>query len=228
MELIELNANIRTTTGNGPARVLRSAGRTPAVLYGPKIDTVQLSVDTKEMEQILKETASSQVLLELKVHNGETYSKTVIVKELQIHPTSEVILHADFYVIEMDQVITVNVAVETVGKSVGVEEGGLLQILRRELEVTCLPANIPESIKVDISELSIGDSLHIKSIELPEGVEIITESDFTVLTVVSAAIEVEEPEEEEIEGEEVEGETEEGGEEADKDADAKDADTKDA
>lgn len=136
MELIELNANVRTKTGNGPARVLRTAGRMPAVLYGPTIDPVQLSVDVKELEQIFKTAASTQTLLNLVVHNGETYSKSVIIKELQTHPTTEALLHADFYEINLDKQITVNVSVVTTGKSKGVEAGGLLQIVRRELEVT--------------------------------------------------------------------------------------------
>ncbi len=226
MELIELNANVRTETGNGPARVLRSAGRIPAVLYGPGIDPVSLSVNTKELEHIFKTTASGQTILNLVIHNGETYSKSVMIKELQTHPTTEALIHADFYEIDLNKQITVNIQVETVGKSKGVEAGGLLQIVRRELEVTCLPSRIPDTIEVDISELDIGDSLHVKSIPLPEGVEILSESDFTVMTVVSSVMELEEPEEEEIEGEEIEGEAAEGeaaSEDTDKDADSKDA-----
>ncbi len=211
MELIEVNANIRTTTGNGPARVLRREGRIPAILYGTATDPVLLSVDIKELEQAFKTAASLQALLNLIVHDSETYTKPVIVKELQTHPTTEAFLHADFYEIDMENKITVNVPILLVGKSKGVEEGGLLQSIRRELEITCLPNQIPAAIEVDVTDLVIGDSLHIKSIPLPEGVEIQTETDFTVLTVISAKVEIEEPEiEEEIEGLEVEGEPVEG------------------
>jgi len=211
LELIEINANIRTSTGNGPARVLRREGRIPAILYGSATDPVLLSVDIKDLEQAFKTTASSQALLNLVVHDNETYSKSVMVKELQTHPTTEAFLHADFYEIDMDSKITVNVPILTVGKSKGVEEGGLLQSIRRELEITCLPNQIPAAIEVDVTDLVIGDSLHVKSIPLPEGIELQTETDFTVLTVVSAKVEIEEPEvEEEIEGLEVEGEPVEG------------------
>jgi large subunit ribosomal protein L25 len=103
-----------------------------------------------------------------------------------------------------------NVPILPVGKSKGVEEGGLLQSIRRELEITCLPNQIPAAIEVDITELEIGDVLHVKSIPLPVGVELQTETDFTVLTVVSAKVEIEEPEAEEIEGLELEGEAVEG------------------
>jgi len=225
LELIKLNANVRTETGNGPARVLRAAGRMPAVLYGPGIDPVSLSIDVKELEKIFKTTASGQTILDLVIHNGDTYSKSVMIKELQTHPTTEALIHADFYEIDLNKQITVTVQVEITGKSKGVEEGGMLQIIRRELEVTCLPSRIPDVIEVDISDLDIGDSLHVKSIPLPEGVEINTESDFTVMTVVSAAMEVEEPEDEEIEGEEGDVEAEEG---ADADGADSDAETKDA
>lgn len=211
MELNEINANIRTTTGNGPARVLRSEGRIPAILYGAATDPVLLSVDIKELEQTFKKAASIQALLNLVVHDSETYTKPVIVKELQTHPTTEAFLHADFYEIDMENKITVNVPILQVGKSKGVEEGGLLQSIRRELEITCYPNQIPAAIEVDVTDLVIGDSLHVKSIPLPEGVEIQTETDFTVLTVISAKVEIEEPEvEEEIEGLEVEGEPVEG------------------
>ena len=210
MELIEINANIRTATGNGPARVLRREGRIPAILYGTATDPVLLSVDTKELEQAFKQTASGQALINLVVHDSEMYTKSVIVKELQTHPTSEALLHADFYEIDMDRKITLNVPVLPVGISKGVEEGGLLQSIRRELEITCLPNQIPAAIEVDITELEIGDVLHVKSIPLPEGVELQAETDFTVLTVVSAKVEIEEPEVEEIEGLEVEGEAVEG------------------
>ena len=211
MELNEINANIRATTGNGPARVLRREGRIPAILYGSATDPVLLSVDIKDLEQAFKTTASSQALLNLVVHDSETYSKSVMVKELQTHPTTEAFLHADFYEIDMENKITVNVPILLVGKSKGVEEGGLLQSIRRELEITCLPNQIPAAIEVDVTDMVIGDSLHVKSISLPEGVELQTETDFTVLTVISAKVEIEEPEvEEEIEDLEVEGEPVEG------------------
>ena len=211
MELNEINANIRATTGNGPARVLRREGRIPAILYGTATDPVLLSVDIKELEQAFKKAASLQALLNLVVHDSETYTKPVIVKELQTHPTTEAFLHADFYEIDMENKITVNVPILLVGKSKGVEEGGLLQSIRRELEITCLPNQIPAAIEVDVTDMVIGDSLHVKSISLPEGVELQTETDFTVLTVISAKVEIEEPEvEEEIEDLEVEGEPVEG------------------
>lgn len=229
MELIEINAKTRTTTGNGPARVLRREGRIPAVLYGPKTEPVKLSVEIHELELAFKKTAATQALINLVVHDSDTYTKSVMVKELQTHPTTEALLHADFYEIDLSRKISVSVPILPVGKSKGVEEGGLLQSIRRELEIVCFPNQIPEAIEVDVTDLAIGDSLHVKSIPLPEGVEVQTETDFTVLTVVTAKVEVEAEvaEDELLEGEELEAVEGEGdGEaagEASKEADADDA-----
>jgi len=206
LELIELKTNIRTTTGNGPARRLREAGQIPAVLYGPDTESVLLSVNIIDIERILKTGRIGQVLLNLVIpHNGETSTKTVMVKELQIHPVSRNFLHIDFYEVTMDRKIIVNVPVATTGKSKGVEIGGMLQIIRRELEVQCLPLNVPESIEIDITNLDIGDSIHVADIPRQSDIEFLGDENFTVVTIISPKIEEEvEPEEEEVEeGEEV-------------------------
>jgi large subunit ribosomal protein L25 len=201
LELIELNTNIRTTTGNGPARRLRQAGQIPAVLYGPETESVLLSVNISDIERVLKTGRIGQVLINLVIpNNGETSTKTVMVKELQIHPVSRNFLHIDFYEITMDRKIIVNVPVTTTGKSKGVEIGGILQIIRRELEVQCLPLNVPESIEIDITDLEIGDSIHVADIPRQTDVEFLGDENFTVVTVISPKIEEEvEPEEEEAE-----------------------------
>jgi large subunit ribosomal protein L25 len=139
-----------------------------------------------------------------------------MIKEFQRDPVKDHYLHIDFYEIKMDQKISVMVPVTTTGVSKGVEEGGILQIIRRELEVYCLPANIPEQIEIDITELDMGDSVHVSEVALPQSVEIPYEVDFTILTVVSPKME--EPEEELLEEEGLEEgqEPEEGaGEETD-------------
>jgi large subunit ribosomal protein L25 len=205
LELIELNTNIRTTTGNGPARRLRQAGQIPAVLYGPETESVLLSVNISDIERVLKTGRIGQVLINLVIpNNGETSTKTVMVKELQIHPVSRNFLHIDFYEITMDRKIIVNVPVTTTGKSKGVEIGGILQIIRRELEVQCLPLNVPESIEIDITDLEIGDSIHVADIPRQTDVEFLGDENFTVVTVISPKIEEEEVEPEEEEAEEVE------------------------
>jgi len=225
LELIELNATVRTAKGNGAARTLRREAQLPAVLYGPHTDTIPLVIDMKDLEKILKDNPVGQVLFSLKVHNGETSTHPAMIKELQIHPLSQLYLHADFYEVDMDRKIRVGVPVVAVGKSEGVEMGGLLQIVRHELEVLCLPMQIPEAIELDITDLRIGDSIHVEDVELEGDVEIIADVNFTVLTVVSPRIEEEEVEEEEEELAEGE-EAAEGEGSADDDAEEDQADNR--
>ncbi len=207
MELIELKTNIRTTVGNGPARRLRQTGRVPAVLYGPKTESVLLSVNKSDLDLVLKKGRSSQIILNLVIqNNGETYTRPAMIKELQVHPVSRRYLHIDFYEIDMDRKITVGVRVVTTGKSVGVERGGILQIIRRELEVECLPFEVPESIVIDITDLDMGDSVHVKDISLDGDVEFLGESNLTVVTILTPKLEEEPEAEEEAEEEDAEKE----------------------
>lgn len=200
MELIELKAKIRTTVGNGPARAMRRQGQIPAVLYGPGTEPVLLAVTGSDIEQVLKKGTSGQVVLNLVIQNGETTTRPAMIKELQTHPLSRNFLHVDFYEISMDRKINVNIPVVATGKSIGVENGGILQIIRRELEVLCLPFEIPETIEIDVSDLDIGDAIHVSDIELEGDVEFLDDAHFTIVTVLSPRIEeVVEEEEEELE-----------------------------
>ena len=193
----------------------------PAVLYGPGAESVLLSVNAVEFEKVLKKSISGQVLLNLIIQNGETFNRSAMVRELQTHPVSREFLHIDFFEIAMDRKIRVKVPVVITGKAKGVEAGGILQIVRRELEMLCLPLRVPESIEVDISDLDIGDSIHIGAISLEDDIEVLEEDHFTIVTVVSPTIEEVEEEVEELEEDEdaegivAEGEApaEDGGEE---------------
>jgi large subunit ribosomal protein L25 len=215
LDLIELKTKTRTTTGNGPARRLRVLGHIPAVLYGPQTEPVLLSVNKSDLEQVFKKGGIGQVILNLVIQtNGDTTTRPAMIKELQTHPVSRNFIHVDFYEIKMDQKITAKIPVITTGKAKGIELGGMLQIIRRELEVECLPLAVPESIEIDISDLDIGDSIHVRDIKLEGEIEFLEEDDYTVVTVLSPKLE-EEPEEEaeEEEAEKEEGETPEAGDE---------------
>jgi len=216
LELIEIKTKIRTTTGNGPARRLRMSGQIPAVLYGPKTEAVLLSVNKGDLELLFKKGGIGQVVLNLVIQkNGETTTRPAMIKELQTHPVSRNFIHIDFYEIKMDQKITAKIPVVTTGIAKGVELGGILQIIRRELEVECLPLEVPESIEIDISDLDVGDSIHLGKIRLESELEFLEDDNYTVVTVLTPKLEEEEPEEEEeVEGEEAEkedGETPEAG-----------------
>jgi large subunit ribosomal protein L25 len=199
LEQIDLKAQVRKKTGKGPARTLRREGRMPAVLYGQKTESIMLSIDIRDFEKVVKKANVGSLLLNLQIQNGKTSTRPAMIKELQTNPVTGAFLHVDFYEIDMQRKINVSVPVVARGKSVGVENGGLLQIVRRELELFCLPTAIPKAIEVDITDLDIGDSIHLQEITLPAEVELSEETDFTVITVLAPKMEEEVVAEEELE-----------------------------
>ncbi|MFH0994871.1 MAG: 50S ribosomal protein L25/general stress protein Ctc, partial [Pseudomonadota bacterium] len=185
MEILELNATMRTATGNSPSRALRREGNVPAVLYGPGSESVLLSISSLDLGHALKKASVNQIIFNLGIQSAETGSRTAMIRELQIHPMSRKFLHVDFYEISKDRKITVNVPVIVKGKAKGIEDGGMLQIIEREIEVLCLPFEVPESIQIDITDLGIGDSIHVKDLKVAENVEIPADNNYTILTILS-------------------------------------------
>lgn len=211
MDNIALKVETRKTKGNGPARALRRQGRVPAVLYGPKTEPAMLAIQRRDLDTILKRGGLGRSVFDLHIDGG-TDSKSVMIKELQTHPVSHAYLHVDLYEVAMDRKIRVNVPVVTTGKSIGVENGGMLQVIRRELEVFCLPNEIPDSITIDVTDLDIGDSVHVEDLPTTGGVEIPHDVNFTILTLSSPQRQAEEGAEGE-EGEAAEAEAEQAAEE---------------
>ncbi|MFH1735901.1 MAG: 50S ribosomal protein L25/general stress protein Ctc [bacterium] len=196
MEKIELKVMVRKTVGNGAARQLRLEGMIPAILYGPKTEPVMLAVSTRELENILKTSNIGQVLLNLLIQNGKQQSRTAMIKELQTQPVSGSLLHVDFYEVAMDQKIKISIPVVTTGQAKGVEEGGVLQLVQHKVEIFCYPNNIPESLEVDVTDMDIGDSKHMDEVSIDESFELVDETNFTLVTILSPkAEEVEELEE---------------------------------
>lgn len=210
MDLINFNVKPRTTKGDGAAKAMRREGLAPAVLYGPQTEPVLLSVNSHEMEVLLKTASAGQTLLDLQIEGGGT-PKPAIIKDMQRNVLSGEILHVDFYEVDMKRKITVQIPIITTGSSKGVELGGMLQIVRREVDMLCYPNQIPDEIVYDITDLDIGESVHVEDLPLAEGLEIPHETNFTLLTILAAKAEEEEVEEEE--GEEL-AEGEEPAEEA--------------
>ncbi len=186
MDYAILNANTRETVGKGAARVLRREGRIPGILYGTGTGNIKLSVNAHELERMFIDPKFSRGLIDLEVkQDGQPYKKTVMIKEFQKDPVKAHYIHIDFFEVQMDQKIATMVTVNTVGTPKGVDEGGILQIVRRELEVYCLPRNIPEQIEIDVTALEMGESIHVEDIPLSGGIEIPHDVNFTVVTVVS-------------------------------------------
>ncbi len=198
MKQVEIEAQVRTKSGKSVARKLRKQGMIPGVLYGPKTDPVPLSVNLYEFKKLLYAAKGERLVFSLNLRdNGSTGSRLALVKELQLHPVNDEIRHVDFYEVFLDEEVTVSVPIKPVGKAKGVEEGGLLEIIHRTVEVSCLPMAIPKEIKVDVTHLGIGDALHVEDVTPPEGVRLLDEPKLTLMTVVGAEVEEGTGEEEE-------------------------------
>ncbi|MCU0591192.1 MAG: 50S ribosomal protein L25 [Desulfobacterales bacterium] len=185
MKQHELNATIRKTTGNGPARSLRRDGMFPAILYGPGTQPILLTVNVREFDHAVQKGNIRRTIFALNIQNGATLTKPAVIKEIQRHPVSGRFLHVDFYEIDMQRKLRVMVPIMPKGKAKGEEFGGMMQIIEREIEVFCLPGEIPDALELDVADLGIGDALHVKDIALPAGVELPAGVNYTVVTVVS-------------------------------------------
>lgn len=204
MEIIELNVSKREKTGKGAGRELRRTGMIPAILYGRNREPEMLTVKLKDFEDAVRSKQIGRLMFQLNIQNGTADAKRVMIKELQRDPVRFDFIHIDFYEVSMDRKINVRIPVTTRGKCIGVEYGGTLQLIRRELEVLCFPMEIPDQIEIDVTNLNVGDVVHVKDIETEGDIEIPAEVNFTVLTVVGAKPTEAELEEEEAEEEEAE------------------------
>jgi large subunit ribosomal protein L25 len=211
MAQFRLSARVRDTKGKGVARKLRTAGQIPAAFYGPGVEPLMLALDYPEFQKLLKTTTGENVILDLEIESGgKSDTRKVMLKELQMDPIKDTYLHVDFYEISMDKEITIDIPIRLLNTPAGVEEGGILQHVVREMTISGLPDKLVEDIEVDVSALNIGDAVHIEDISLPEGITALQDEGLTVAVVVAPTVVVEEEpeEEEEIEGEEAEGEEE--------------------
>ncbi len=189
MRQVTLSSFIREKPGKKTSKKLRKKGLIPAIIYGSHIDPIPIYVKFSELESILNKHKGETLLFNLKIENEKPSQIQAILKEYQIDPVTDKIIHIDFLAIHEKNLITIDVPLEFIGKPVGITKGGVLEILLHELSIECLPSNIPDKIQVDISNLDIGDVLHVKDIKVPEGVKVIEDPEETVVTIVIEAIE---------------------------------------
>ncbi len=156
----------------------------PAVIYGPETEAVSVTVPTYDFSEIIRKNGTSGIFVKLVVENDSKPSRTVMLKDVQMDTFRLNYLHADFQEVNLDKTVTMTIPVETKGESKGEKNGGMVQVIRRELEVICRPADAPESILIDIADLEVGDSVHVADIQLGDNIEIPHEVNFTVITVV--------------------------------------------
>lgn len=184
-----LTAEIREGVGKEKAKKLRSKGLIPAIFYGPRSQTIPLVIDSKELGKALQTEAGENVLIDLDIRKGaQSDRKVVMLKDIQIDPLQRITLHTDFYEVAMDEMVTVEVPVHLVGKPEGTKMGGILEQVRRVIQVQCLPGDIPKSVDIDVSPLKIGDSVHVQDISV-EKAKILSDTNFTIATVVPPVVE---------------------------------------
>lgn len=228
MEVGKLTVQLRDKTGKGVSRKLRRTGLVPGICYGVGLDKpVDITLDPKTLKAALDPELGQNTVIDLRVVDGsesEQHHVTAMLWEYQVHPIKRTVLHVDMVAIDPDKPVDIDVPVAFVGKAKGLVEGGVINVVRREIPVRCRPADIPKSFVVDISELDVGDNIHISDIDIPEGVEPMVSTALTLVACQAPRAEVEVlPEEgleglEGAEGEGAEGDAE-GGEKPEGDAD---------
>jgi large subunit ribosomal protein L25 len=189
MKTIALSAQVREGRGKGNSRRLRSEGFVPAIFYGYETESVAVKVNTSELIKVLVWEGGETSFVKLGIESGKggKVEKLSIIKDLQIDTIHRKPVHVDFYEIRMDRTLTVDVPIIFTGNPVGVvEEGGELQQIKRVLKVSGLPSDLPESLEVDISGLTIGDSIKVRDIAIKDGVQILDLDDVAVVSVVTA------------------------------------------
>ena len=184
-DMTTISASERERVGKGSARAARRAGLVPAVIYGDKKDPVGITMEAREITKIVHQPGIFGRLLEIDVAGTKS---TVLTRDIQFHPVSDVVMHLDFLRVSQSATVAVAVPVEFINedKCPGIKIGGVLNVVRYEVELNCPATAIPEKITIDLEGVKIGDSIHISAIPLPEGVSpTITDRDFTVATLAS-------------------------------------------
>jgi large subunit ribosomal protein L25 len=191
MDTIEINVERRPGSGTSTARRQRRAGVIPAIVYGRKRTPLSINVQAVEFEEKLTHLEGSH-LIRL-VHggggDGDLHDRAVLLREVQRHPVSGAVLHADFFEVDLTERLTVSVPLHFVGKPVGVVAGGILQPVLREIEVECLPTEIPDFIDIDVSGLNIHEAIHLNEVRLPEGATLVSDGSQTIVTVLPPTVE---------------------------------------
>ncbi len=202
-----IKAEKRTVFGKNASRRLRREGKIPVILYGASVESVPLIVEKTDIFKIIRSESGENTIFKVTIDSG---TQNVMIKEIQADPVTDEILHTDLIQIAMDKAVQVSIPIVFQGEAIGVKtEGGFVDVITRELEVECLPQDIPENVVLDISELHLNQSLKIEDIMIPESVKMLSDPDTVVVHIAVPHEEeevVEEEEEEELIGEEEEPE----------------------
>jgi large subunit ribosomal protein L25 len=189
----KLTARTRPETGRSAVNKIKKQGLVPAVVYGGKEKPIALSVSAREIRTILAHATSEHFLVDLEIADGgSTTNRLALVQEVQHDPLRGDVLHVDFHAVKADEKLHAEIPVETTGEASGVKNfGGILEISLHSIEVECLPKDLPEIIIIDVSALNVGEGIHIKDLQLPEGVTTRADGDLTVVRVAAPTVEAE-------------------------------------
>jgi large subunit ribosomal protein L25 len=187
---VKLKAEKRTVVGRNAIKKIKAQGLVPGVIYGSQAEPIALQVEARALTNVLAHALSEHVLVELEIADGsQSTNRLALIQEVQHHPLRPELLHVDFHAVSATEKITSEVPIEAVGDALGVRTfGGLLEHSLRTLEVECFPQDLPEIVRIDVSNLNIGESLHVRDIPLPSGVESLTPADLTVVSVVASRV----------------------------------------
>lgn len=186
MHQVELNATLREKKGKEANKKLKANGTVPAILYGREKDNISLTINAKELAKVI--TAGENAIISMTI--TDNLQETVVLKDWQLHPYNGTILHADFYRISLEESIEANVPIEIVGVASGQKTGGVLDILIREIKIRALPLQVPDKFEINVSHLEIGDIIHVKDIQMGEGIEILSDTEQVLITLTVPVVEV--------------------------------------
>ncbi len=191
---LKLAAQNRTVSGRNAVKKVKAAGFVPAVIYGDKNPPQNLQIAKRDLNALMANASSENILVDLEISDGPNkVSRLALIHEIQHHPVGRQVLHVDFQAVSATETLTASVPIEPVGEANGVKNfGGLLSQNLHEIELECLPKDLPESIQVDVSALNIGESIHVRDLVLPAGVTSTLDGDLTVFAVAEALV-AEEP-----------------------------------
>ncbi len=188
MEITDLAAQVRKEQKKGPARRLRQQGFVPAIFYGGSTENIQLAVKSSDLLKLRKEKKDHAFIKLIIDDGGKKQEKLSLIKELQIQPLTGKFFHADFYEVDMNKKLAFDVTLNFTGKAIGVENGGELQHIKREVKVLCLPVDLPDHLDVDITAIEIGHSIKVKDIKIPEGLTHLDPPDAAVVSVAAVKV----------------------------------------
>lgn len=190
---LKLKAQVRAGSGRSVARKLRQQETVPASICSKGEDSQLVQVDKKEITKLLSHATSEHVLVDLEIADGgKTTSRLALIQEVQHHAVRRDIIHVDFHAVRADEVLHAAIPIEPIGEANGVKNfGGVMEVAIHELDVECLPKDLPEIIRVDVSALNVGESIHVRDLQLPEGVVAKANPDLTVIAVSAPRVEVE-------------------------------------